>query len=100
MALGYLVHLHAIIVPVELTVQRVAERVTRGGHTVPETKIRDRYERLWSLVADAVSISQRAEFFDNSSATNPLVTVAEYSNGSIMGNPDWPIWTPSVLVTQ
>ncbi|OLT31214.1 hypothetical protein BJF84_04380 [Rhodococcus sp. CUA-806] len=33
---GYLVHLHIIIVPVELTVQRVTERVRRGGHAVPE----------------------------------------------------------------
>ena len=29
-ALGYLVHLHVIVVPVELTVQRVLERVRRG----------------------------------------------------------------------
>lgn len=43
---GYLVHLHVIMVPVELTVQRVRERVRRGGHDVPESKIRDRYERL------------------------------------------------------
>lgn len=44
---GYLVHLHVIMVPVDLAVQRVRERVRRGGHAVPEQKIRERYERLW-----------------------------------------------------
>src|SRR6185312_14341909 len=44
---GYLVHLHVVMVPVELSVQRVLERVRRGGHDVPEQKIRERYERLW-----------------------------------------------------
>ncbi len=39
---GHLVHLHVIMVPVELTVQRVLDRVQRGGHDVPEQKIRDR----------------------------------------------------------
>src|SRR5699024_10829809 len=43
-AAGYLVHLHVAMVPVELTVQRVFERVRRGGHTVPEEKIRERYD--------------------------------------------------------
>ncbi|WP_079693602.1 AAA family ATPase, partial [Mycobacteroides abscessus] len=34
--LGYYVHLHVMLVPVEVTVQRVTERVRRGGHSVPE----------------------------------------------------------------
>ena len=48
---GYLVHLHVMMVPVELTVQRVLERVRRGGHAVPEQKIRERYERLWAHIS-------------------------------------------------
>ncbi|EMY35635.1 putative ATPase [Arthrobacter crystallopoietes BAB-32] len=57
MVAGYLVHLHVIMVPVELTVQRVRERVRRGGHAVPEQKIRDRYDRLWGHIASAIRIA-------------------------------------------
>lgn len=95
--LGYLVHLHVILLPVELTVQRVTERVTRGGHTVPETKIRERYARLWDLIAQARSISQRTEFFDNSSANTPFLKIAEYEHGTLVGKATWPTWTPGVL---
>jgi predicted ABC-type ATPase len=33
---GYLVHLHVILLPVDVAVSRVAERVHLGGHDVPE----------------------------------------------------------------
>lgn len=36
---GYLVTLHAILVPEDVTVLRVAYRVEQGGHTVPETAV-------------------------------------------------------------
>jgi predicted ABC-type ATPase len=43
---GYVFHLVYIWLPtVELAVARVAERVRRGGHTVPEDTVRRRYDR-------------------------------------------------------
>ena len=45
---GYLVHLHVIVMPANLCAARVAERVLNGGHSAPEEKIRQRHERLWS----------------------------------------------------
>ncbi|HRE02704.1 MAG TPA: zeta toxin family protein, partial [Ilumatobacteraceae bacterium] len=51
LAAGYLVTLHVVIVPVELSVARVANRVTVGGHDVPVDKVRGRFARLWPLVA-------------------------------------------------
>lgn len=94
---GYLVHLHVLLVPVELSVRRVAERVRRGGHAVPEQKIRDRYDRLWALVAAARDRADRSEFLDNSRAAHPFQLVAEYERGRPIGKPDWPLWTPGVL---
>ena len=51
---GYVVVLHVVLVPVELSVARVIERVVEGGHSVPEGKIREQFKRLWSLVVDAI----------------------------------------------
>lgn len=98
LARGYLVHLNAILLPVDVVVQRVAERVRYdGGHDVPEQKIRERYERLWSLIAQARTRVDRAEFYDNSSATRPFRRVAEYERGVLIGTPAWPAWTPAAL---
>ena len=45
-ALGYRVYLHFIEVPSEdFAVQRVAMRVAAGGHSVPESDVRRRYQR-------------------------------------------------------
>eukprot|EP00752_Nemacystus_decipiens_P013674 g12127.t1 len=47
---GYRVTLHFIEVPdADFAVQRVALRVKRGGHDIPEPDIRRRYERGLSL---------------------------------------------------
>ncbi|BBH17106.1 ATPase [Nocardioides baekrokdamisoli] len=96
-ALGYLVVLHVIMLPVDVTVQRVAERVIDGGHAVPETKIRERYERLWDLVAQAAKVADEAHFFDNARASRPYRPCATMVHGSLVGQPEWPRWAPQVL---
>ncbi len=90
---GYLVHLHVILVPVELSVVRVALRARGGGHTVPEDKIRARYRRLWALVRQGVAVAHEAVVYDNSSARVPFREVAHYSNGRPLYEPDWPSWS-------
>lgn len=94
----YLVHLHVILVPVDLAVARVSDRVRRGGHDVPEQKIRTRYDRLWALLADARVRADRTEFLDNSRAAAPFRPVAGFEHGHVVGEPHWPIWTPAALV--
>jgi predicted ABC-type ATPase len=96
-ALGYLVNLHVILVPAELSVQRVAERVSRGGHEVPEEKIRSRYARLLKLVVDARAVADRSTFYDNSIAKKPFRVIATYQRGRLVGKADWPAWTPTIL---
>jgi predicted ABC-type ATPase len=94
---GYLVHLHVIMVPVDLAVRRVLEGVERGGHSVPEQKVRERYERLFGHLVVAIGIADRAEVFDNSSARKPFRLCASYEYGQILGQGHWPEWTPNDL---
>ncbi|MDV8009387.1 zeta toxin family protein [Rhodococcus sp. IEGM 1318] len=91
---GFVVVLHVVLVPVELSVARVAGRVVEGGHSVPEVKIRERFERLWSLVVDAIDRSDHATVYDN---TAPDVTriVARFVDGDPVGEIAWPAWTPA-----
>lgn len=93
---GYVVVLHVVLVPVELSVARVAERVVEGGHRVPEDKIRQRFARLWPLVIEAIGRSDHATVYDN---TAPDVTriVARFVDGDVVGDIAWPAWAPEDL---
>lgn len=97
-SMGYLVALHVMLVPAELSVQRVSERVRRGGHAVPEAKIRQRYDRLWPLVIEAARVADEAHFFNNSSAKSPFRPCATMIHGSLTGETAWPTWAPPALI--
>ncbi|WP_434614581.1 hypothetical protein [Arthrobacter sp. A5] len=86
-----------MLVPEEVTVLRVKYRAAQGGHTVPETKVRERYRRLWDLVAEARDLADRCIFYDNSRAPTPFLPLANYESGRLIGDPVWPVWTPSAL---
>lgn len=96
---GYSVVVHAVLIPEELAVARVRHRVAAGGHSVPEAKIRERYQRLWALVATAAGRADSATFYDNSGIRGPRI-VAQVSGGIIVGSPTWPQWTPAVLTAR
>jgi predicted ABC-type ATPase len=98
-AAEYSVVVHVLLIPEELAVQRVSHRVSAGGHNVPENKIRQRYQRLWPLVATAMTRSDTATVYANSTLKGPRI-VAQVSGGQIIGSPDWPVWTPSELVNR
>ena len=95
-AAGYTVALHAVMVPADLAVHRVAQRVASGGHAVPEDKIRQRYQRLWPLVVDAIGRADTARVWDNSRRDGP-VKVALFVHGMPVGPCTWPTWTPQPL---
>jgi predicted ABC-type ATPase len=94
---GYLVTLHVVLVPEDLAVARVANRVENDGHDVPEEKVRSRYARLWSLVAEAIELVDEATVYDNSSASEPFRVVASFERGVAVSKPAWPRWTPKEL---
>ena len=95
-AAGYTIALHVLLVPVDLAVHRVAYRVAGGGHPVPEDKIRQRYQRLWPLVAHAIARADTAKVWDNSGANGPS-EVALLAQGMPIGPLRWPAWTPGEL---
>jgi predicted ABC-type ATPase len=96
---GYHVVLHVMLVPEELAVRRVAYRVQAGGHDVPEHKIRERYGRLWPLVAQAVSRADRAVVYDNSRREGP-VKIADFFGGLPIGAATWPEWAPEPVISR
>ncbi|WP_319451812.1 MULTISPECIES: zeta toxin family protein [unclassified Mycobacterium] len=98
-AAGYTVVLHVVLIPEELAVERVKRRVLAGGHDVPEHKIRARYQRLWTLVATAITQSDTATVYDNSRREGPRI-VAQMSGGVVVGSPTWPAWTPEPLKSR
>ena len=96
LAANYTVVLHALLIPEELAVQRVKHRVSAGGHDVPEHKIRERFGRVWALIAAAIARCDSATVYDNSALRGPRV-VAQMSGGLIVGAPLWPAWAPHEL---
>ena len=98
-AAGYYRAVHIVLVPEAVAVARVAARVVAGGHTVPEEKIRGRYQRLWPLVAEAIVLADTTTVYDNSQRKGPSV-VADFSHGFVVGKPLWPDWTPEALTDR
>ena len=92
----YTVVLHVLLVPEDLAVDRVRHRVNAGGHHVPENKIRERYQRLWALVAAAITRCDSTTVYDNSGLKGPRI-VAQMNDGFLIGSPAWPAWTPDAL---
>jgi predicted ABC-type ATPase len=91
---GYLVSLHAILVPEELCIARVRLRAAQGGHSVPTAKIRARYRRLWPLLQKAAARADDATVYDNSRAAAPFRVVARYREGVPEHKPRLPNWSP------
>ncbi len=94
---GYKVTLHIVIIPEDLAVARVADRVANGGHGVPENKVRQRYQRLWLYVLDAIALATVAHVYDNTSASTPFRLVATYGSGELNAEAKWPSWTPEAF---
>lgn len=53
----------------ELHIARVRARVARGGHDIPEAKIRERYPRSLANLAELIGKAAEIHVFDNSTET-------------------------------
>lgn len=77
-----------------LSVARVAQRVARGGHDVPDAKLRARFPRTLANLAVAIPLADDAFLMDNSSFDQPYRVVAVYRGGELVGQyPPLPGWT-------
>lgn len=91
---GYLVTLHVVLVPEELSVARVRLRAEQGGHRVPIAKVRARYRRLWPLIQQATANVDESVVYDNCRAAEPFRVIARFRNGRPEHPIHWPAWSP------
>jgi predicted ABC-type ATPase len=82
----------------DINVARVNNRVLLGGHDVPEEDIRRRYERSVANLAIAVSRSDYALIFDNSTSCG-FQLVAYFDHGTAQWSQKAPSWA-AALATQ
>jgi predicted ABC-type ATPase len=67
----------------ELNIARVSQRVTDGGHDVPDEKIVSRYPRSIDNLKSALPLADLALLLDNSCVTEPYRFVALLHHGKI-----------------
>jgi hypothetical protein len=78
---------------VALNQARVAQRVSEGGHSVPEEKVASRIPRTLTHLKTALPLCDEVRVLDNSSADDPYRPVFTIKNGVIHRQlstlPDW-----------
>lgn len=89
--LGYHVRLFYVALDTAAeSLARIANRVRRGGHDIPENDVERRFDGRWEAVAKVLPYCDEAEFYDND---NGFVKVAEYRNGELRAvgemRPNW-----------
>ena len=79
---------------------RVADRVEKGGHAVPDEKIEKRYYGSLKNLLNAIKLSNRAYLFDNSGSKHRLV--AEISEGKTINfDPEYvPKWFDKYVLNK
>lgn len=95
-ALGYRVMVfHLNIESADLAVQRVAGRVSQGGHPAPEDRIRARYARNQPLIRHAALMADRSEVLDSSRSGQVPRVLITFRRGKAVEVadelPDWAI---------
>ena len=81
-AAGYAVVLIYIgVSTAAISEERVAMRVSQGGHDVPSEKIQSRFSRTLANLKRAIKELPLVLIYDNSDLQRPFQKVAEYGNG-------------------
>ena len=87
---GYAVRMYYVgLDTAEESLARIANRVRKGGHDIPDEDVRRRFAGRVQALAAVLPYCDEATFFDND---NGFVAVAEYRNGVIAcfdGAPRW-----------
>ena len=93
-ALGYqiiLVFIH--LENVSLYQARVAQRLSEGGHNVPDEKVASRIPRLLQNIKQTLPLCDQVRILNNSRIDNPFQQVAVIRNGQTIQQeiplPDW-----------
>lgn len=90
---GYTAYLYYIATESpEINIARVQNRVAKGGHDVPEDKIRTRYYRSLDLLLPALEAADCAFLIDNSKKSNFVIFEKEYDGLSYPQVKAMPYW--------
>jgi predicted ABC-type ATPase len=97
--MGYeiiLVFIHLDLV--SLNQARVAQRVSEGGHNVPDEKVISRIPRVLKFIKNTLPLCDHVFILNNSRADNPFQQIATLRNGylDIRQNP-LPEWATEIL---
>jgi predicted ABC-type ATPase len=92
---GFAVRLVFIgLADVAVSIARVQHRVARGGHDIPDGKLRARFPRTLRNLRLAAPRVERAFLFDNSDYDRPYRLVLGYASGGLVDrHPPLPAWT-------
>lgn len=81
----------------ETSSERVAMRVLKGGHDVPEDKIRGRYARTMENLRNAIAALPNVFVYDNSDLNSPFRLVLESREGHLLIHSPTPNWLRPLL---
>jgi predicted ABC-type ATPase len=80
------------------SIERVAMRVSQGGHDVPTEKLRSRFSRTLANLKAAVARLPHVLIFDNSDLSRPYHRVAVFAHGELIDAPGpLPEWLRQAL---
>lgn len=82
-------------------IARVANRVSHGGHHVPDEKILSRIPRMLALVSQAIPLCETVSFFDNTLCEHPYQRIAILNTQrTLFTNKELPIWVEQCIKDQ
>lgn len=84
-----------------INIERVEDRVKKGGHAVPPEKTKERYERVMRLLPEIIQASDTIDVFNNT-FENPKIILSKTLNNEIEIYPQNPLnpnskWTEEKL---
>ncbi len=76
----------------EININRVQNRIKKGGHPVPKQKIIDRYYRSLELLSQAVKIADHAYILDNSEEQSSVLFEKKNDGKGYLQIENYPDW--------
>lgn len=97
---GYFVHsIYVLTKDPKINIERVAARVSKGGHDVPPEKVESRYRRALSKIPKLFKVCNKCDIFDNSPnrGEGEPSCIASWKNGILELFPN-EIWSQDELL--
>lgn len=83
-----------------ININRVNNRVQKGGHAVPEQKIRERYERSLNLLNRALKTADRAYILDNSKRRSSVIFEKKNDGKGYLQVSNYPRWFEKSIIEK